>query len=273
MEIKTIIRKTTNDDKEHVFALGEKNIDSYERTHLGDELADSYLSTGAYQEDISKYFEDGGVALENDKIIGFILVKGNEIRTLSVDENYWGKGIAQRLIAFATNELLSEHEEIQLECFITSPRANRFFRKIGFELGGVSGSGREAKAVYKRRLKGIYLTPKDMLLNWVDTFNRNDAEALSKLYREDATNHQVVTDPIVGRDAIYENFAKEFSEAEMVCVLENIFQEGEWAMMEWKDPKGFRGCGFFNFIGDEIAFQRGYMDSLSFRKANNLPLE
>ncbi len=117
------------------------------------------------------------------------------------------------------------------------------------------------------------MKPKDVLKLWIDAFNNADAKALAALYHEDAINHQVVSDPIEGKQAIYQRLVEEFELAEMVCIPENIFEDGEWAIMEWKDPKGFRGCGFFHIIEDKIQFQRGYMDKLSFLKVNGLPLE
>jgi hypothetical protein len=50
----------------------------------------------------------------------------------------------------------------------------------------------------------------------------------------------------------------------MTCIVENIFEEGEWAILEWRDPNGMRGCGFFQVRNDQITFQRGYFDQLSF---------
>lgn len=67
-------------------------------------------------------------------------------------------------------------------------------------------------------------------------------------------------------------FAEGFAAAEMVCIIENIFEDGDWAILEWRDPKGLRGCGFFHIIDGKIAFQRGYWDRLSFLRLNNLPL-
>ena len=67
-------------------------------------------------------------------------------------------------------------------------------------------------------------------------------------------------------------FAREFNRATMVCEIENIFQDGEWAMLEWKDPNGLRGCGFFHVINDQIVFQRGYVNELSFLRQQGLPL-
>jgi hypothetical protein len=31
----------------------------------------------------------------------------------------------------------------------------------------------------------------------------------------------------------------------MQCTVENLFEDGEWAILEWSDPNGLRGCGFF----------------------------
>ncbi len=117
------------------------------------------------------------------------------------------------------------------------------------------------------------MTPKQTLQLWIDTFNKADAKALADMYHDDAVNHQVVTEPVVGRQAIYQRFVEEFALAEMVCIPENIFEDGEWAIMEWRDPKGFRGCGFFHVVGGKVKFQRGYMDKLSFLKLNGLPIE
>lgn len=67
-------------------------------------------------------------------------------------------------------------------------------------------------------------------------------------------------------------FLAEFSNADMTCIAENIFQDGEWAILEWKDPLGLRGCGFFKIIDGKIKFQRGYWDKLSFLRMHKLPI-
>ena len=61
-----------------------------------------------------------------------------------------------------------------------------------------------------------------------------------------------------------------FDTAEMVCIRENLFADGEWAILEWRDPKGLRGCGFFHVVDGRIAFQRGYCDKLSFIRLPSL---
>ena len=116
------------------------------------------------------------------------------------------------------------------------------------------------------------MDPKDIVIHWVELFNKQDANGLAELYHEDAINHQVAFDPLEGREAIRQMFKDEFASADMSCIVENIFQDGEWAMLEWKDPLGLRGCGFFHIVGDKIRFQRGYCDRLSFLKQQGLPI-
>lgn len=116
------------------------------------------------------------------------------------------------------------------------------------------------------------MRPKDVVKAWVESFNRADADALAAFYEEAAINHQVAEAPVEGRMAIRRMFADGFAAAKMVCIVENIFEDGDWAILEWRDPLGLRGCGFFHVHAGKIAFQRGYWDKLSFLRQQNLPL-
>ena len=116
------------------------------------------------------------------------------------------------------------------------------------------------------------MTPKEVVEQWVAVFNTGDAELLGEFYDDAAINHQVVAEPIEGKAAIKQMFINEFARAEMVCIIENIFEDGDWAILEWKDPKGLRGCGFFHIVNDKIKFQRGYWDMLSFLRQQGLPI-
>ena len=116
------------------------------------------------------------------------------------------------------------------------------------------------------------MSPKALVLEWVARFNAAEVDGLAALYAEDAVNHQVVTEPLHGRAAIRRLFEIEFGRAEMVCIVENLFEDGEWAILEWRDPLGLRGCGFFQMRNDRIVFQRGYFDQLSFFRQQGLPV-
>jgi limonene-1,2-epoxide hydrolase len=116
------------------------------------------------------------------------------------------------------------------------------------------------------------MTPRELLERWVEAFNQADADALAGFYAEGAINHQVTETPVRGRDAIRQMFASEFAAAKMVCIVENIFADGEWGILEWRDPLGLRGCGFFHVVDGRIVFQRGYWDKLTFLRQHGLPL-
>lgn len=119
----------------------------------------------------------------------------------------------------------------------------------------------------------IYMKPKEILYQWIDAFNNADAETIANLYDDSAINHQVANESVIGKEAIKKMFEQEFSQAKMVCIVENIFEDGQWVILEWRDPLGLRGCGFFQIVNDKILFQRGYWDKLSFLKQHDLPID
>ncbi|MDA3906558.1 MAG: nuclear transport factor 2 family protein [Bacteroidales bacterium] len=115
------------------------------------------------------------------------------------------------------------------------------------------------------------MSPKEIVEKWVIAFNKADAEQIADLYADNAINDQVANSPVTGKQAIKQMFEKEFAQAEMTCIIENIFEDGEWAILEWKDPLCLRGCGFFQIVDDKIVLQRGYWDKLSFLRQHKLP--
>ena len=108
------------------------------------------------------------------------------------------------------------------------------------------------------------MSPREVVEAWVARFNAADVDGLADLYHPDAVNHQVVQDPVEGREAIRAMFRREFAAADMTCIVEAIHDAGEVVALEWRDPLGLRGCGFFTVRDGRIAFQRGYWDRLSF---------
>ena len=116
------------------------------------------------------------------------------------------------------------------------------------------------------------MKPVQVVRQWVERFNAGDVDGLMALYSEEAVNHQVVTDPLEGRAAIRRMFEIELGRAEMTCLPEAIHEAGEWAILEWKDPNGLRGCGFFHVRDGRIVYQRGYFDQLSFFRLQGIPV-
>jgi limonene-1,2-epoxide hydrolase len=117
------------------------------------------------------------------------------------------------------------------------------------------------------------MKPIEIVEEWINRFNASDADGLAQLYSSDAVNDQVVfSKPQKGRDAIKRMFEIEFGRAKMVCNKEYIHKSDDWIILEWSDPLGLRGCGFFKIKNNQIIFQRGYFDQLTFFKIQGLPL-
>lgn len=116
-------------------------------------------------------------------------------------------------------------------------------------------------------------SPREVVQTWIERFNAGDARGLAELYADDAINHQVTQDPVEGRAAIRAMFEREFAAADMTCIPEAIHEAGKVVALEWRDPLGLRGCGFFTVRDGLIRFQRGYWDKLSFLRMHGLPIE
>ena len=72
-------------------------------------------------------------------------------------------------------------------------------------------------------------------------------------------------DPVVGRAAIEQFHRETFAAGPLTCTPINLVVDGDWAALEWVDPDGFRGCGFFHVRDGLIQHQRGYWDSAQLR--------
>ena len=106
------------------------------------------------------------------------------------------------------------------------------------------------------------MKPRQLAQAWVDAFNRADADAIAAFYAEDATYLQVGESPVRGREAIRQVFADVFASAGRILFVENIFEEGDWAILEWSAGQGLKGCGLFNVVEEIIVLQRGYGSNL-----------
>ena len=132
--------------------------------------------------------------------------------------------------------------------------------------------------------------PREVVQDWVAAYNQRDAYAAAELYHEDATNLQVALgDPTVGRQAMLDDLLSFFHAfPDNFTHIENLFEDGDWAMLEWfgggtwrgefggMAPNGrsftLRGCGFFHVPDGKIRFQRGYFDKATWFGQLGIPL-
>lgn len=117
----------------------------------------------------------------------------------------------------------------------------------------------------------VAMTPTEVVREWICRFNRADVEGLLQLYAEDVINEQVVfSKTLRGHDAMRQLFELEFSRAQMTCLEKRIYECGDTAILQWEDPLGLEGCGFFQVKDNQIVHQKGYFDQLRFFKVQGL---
>ena len=86
------------------------------------------------------------VAVEDDKILGIIGMKNNELRTYFVDPKYQGKGVGRKLFDFLEKKMKEKgYKEIVLE---GSPTGELVYKSFGFK---------KIKTLHKER-KGFKFT-------------------------------------------------------------------------------------------------------------------
>jgi chromate reductase len=106
------------------------------------------------------------------------------------------------------------------------------------------------------------LRPSALVLAWVLAFNRADADGIAVMYAEDGVSRAATGSPVQGRAAIRETLARAFTSAPRQLQVEALFEDGDWAILEWSDTAGRRGSSFFQMNRSEIALQRTYGDNL-----------
>lgn len=114
-------------------------------------------------------------------------------------------------------------------------------------------------------------TSKNLIQEWIHTYNTGDAEKLAGFYHEEAVNERVSGHIAKGKQAIKDLYKEEFSAVRMQCEIESLHQDLPWIILEWKDSFGLRGCVFFRVTEGKILQQRSYWDTLNYAKNYNLP--
>ena len=100
---------------------------------------------------------------------------------------------------------------------------------------------------------------REVVQAWLEALNRADPEALVALYAKDAIYHEATNITVVGRDTIRAMFARSLEPLRAVRKAENLFEDGAWVILEWRDEEGLRGCNVFHVPYGRIIVQRDYV--------------
>jgi GNAT superfamily N-acetyltransferase/limonene-1,2-epoxide hydrolase len=215
---------------------------------------------------------------ENNIVKGFFSLHGETLAAMFVSPEFQHQGIGRKMIEKAK----TLRSRLNLTVYKENTKSTGFYKNCGFEIieekidehTGHTEFLMKFHPSNRSELKEmkIEMSPKEVVTKFVQAFNEADSDLLASLYAESAINHQVAEQPVEGREAIRKMFERGFAEAEMTCIVENLFEDGEWAILEWRDPLGLRGCGFFHVVDSLIVFQRGYWDKLTFLRQHGLQI-
>jgi len=146
-----------------------------------------------------KYPENTLIAMDGMKVVGFIsygnfrdvAIQAGEIIALYVLKDYYGKGIAQKLVRAALTAL-NHFSEIFLWVLKDNKRAIAFYQKMGFTFDGQDIMSLPINEMYKIRGSSIAMIFQEPMtaLNPVHLIKHQIAEVL-KLHRKDIPDSEL----------------------------------------------------------------------------------
>jgi len=116
------------------------------------------------------------------------------------------------------------------------------------------------------------MRPTEMIIKFVEFYNKKDVEGLTELYHEDAINHRINDEPVYGKESIKAMFEQEFAQVKTVCTVDRIFESKDWGFLEWKDPFGQNSIVLFRVVEGKITFQRRHNNQFPVLQHPKLPI-
>ncbi len=120
-----MIRKHTNNDLESILTIW-LNASNLAHPFLNDAFVKEVAHAMRH---IYIPNSETWVYEENNTVLGFIGMQGNEIGGLFVDPEYHSKGIGSNLV----NYILNMHDTLEVEVFKNNSIGNAFYKKYGFK--------------------------------------------------------------------------------------------------------------------------------------------
>mgnify|MGYP002627226973 CR=1 FL=1 len=98
---------------------------------------------------------------------------------------------------------------------------------------------------------------KELIGKYMEVFNTKNSDVLSQFYSKNAIIQRSNGEPMFGWDELVDYLKKDLQTAK-TRKIENIFEDGEWAVLEWSEVGGKRGCKIFKIVAEKILVQRNY---------------
>ena len=98
---------------------------------------------------------------------------------------------------------------------------------------------------------------KELIGKYMEVFNTKNAEALGEFYNKNAVIQRTNGEPMFGWDEVFDYLKKDLQNAK-ARKADNIFEDGEWVILEWSEVGGKRGCKIFKIVAEKILVQKNY---------------
>jgi len=110
---------------------------------------------------------------------------------------------------------------------------------------------------------GWHHGPRELVHAWVEAFTNARSKKIASFYSEGATTTKCLV-ACCDETVVRTMFANAFALAEMSCIPEHSFEDGEWPYSNGADPVRHAWMRVLHIGTEKIVFQRGYLDKLTF---------
>ena len=126
------IRKAQHSDLWKIKKLAKEARDNDYRNIMGQNSHNLFLKSQTSEISLEECIKESFVLTQQDKIVGFSVIKGNLIDLMVIDANYHRKGLGTELLKHCEKILFKNFDEIIIECPPENAMANLFCQKNGW---------------------------------------------------------------------------------------------------------------------------------------------
>lgn len=129
-----MFRKATPNDIPSLKALARSVIRHNYTPFLGEDAVESFIGSGASDEEIEKGLERCVLLLESGDIVGFAITDDDILHLIMVAVEHQNKGYGAKLLAYIEEQMFTDFDSIMLQSFADNHATNEFYQKYGWTL-------------------------------------------------------------------------------------------------------------------------------------------
>lgn len=128
-----ITRAQESDLNEIIMIWEETSREDFAR-QIGTANIEYFIESGELSRESKFFLRNTYVLRDNGIIAGFVVILGNLIELLIVDQEYRNTLCAQKLYKHALKVISRKHDHVRAECFELNDKANSMLQRLGYDL-------------------------------------------------------------------------------------------------------------------------------------------